>query len=164
MTDMIPQREFDNLYDTAATDENRNVMNREEGRTGPDLVVNSNYQNRASRRSSRYDSVEFTETSASYMDPLEDEDLLSGNTTPTVVGYYDGLEDYESRVYDPMNDMVIGRVPSPDTVKTPDLGKLPKSAFGLPDFFKNPVDLFVSCILLAGVIILEIIGLVALFA
>lgn len=161
---MIPQREFDNMYDTAATDENRNVLNREEGRTGPDLVVSTNYENRAARRSARYDSVEFTDTSASYMEPLEDEELLSGKSEPTVVGYYDGLGDYESRVYDPMNDTYIGTVPSPDKVNVPDLGKLPKQAFGLPDFFKNPVDLFVSCILLAGIIILEIIGLIAVFA
>ena len=160
---MIPQREFDNLYDSAATDENRNVMNRDDRRPGPDLIVSPNYENRAERRSSRYDSVEFTDTSASYMEPLEDEELLAGKSTPTVVGYYDGLGDYESRVYDPMNDTVIGKVPSPDTIRRVDVGKLPKTAFGLPEFFKNPVDLFVSCVLLIGIIILEIIGLIALF-
>jgi hypothetical protein len=65
-------------------------------------------------------------------------------------------------VYDPSCDKLtgIGGIRDDSNV---DIGKLPKDAYGTPDFFKDPVTLTVSVLALASVVILEIIALIAIF-
>ncbi len=160
---MIPQYDFDRLYDSASTDQDRNVMNQGEMPDDTGFVMSMGNGPKTKQRIGRYDRVEFTDGSADYMTPLEDEDLLSGRVTPSVAGYYDTASEYDPKVYDPMNDTVIGEFTDPSVLTPGDIGKIPKDAFGHPDFFKDPVTLTIASAVLAAVIVLEIIVLFALF-
>ncbi|MBQ1894745.1 MAG: hypothetical protein II167_03530 [Clostridiales bacterium] len=153
---MIPQ--YDDMFDTAATDIDRNVMNREENPVG--LVVSSE-DRRAEARSSRYDSIEFTDSSAAFFEPIEDEELLAGKVKPTVTAYYDTGYDGTPNVYNPSDDKLGERVKLRNN--EPAVGKLPPEAYGKPDFFRNSFDLGIASVILIAVVILEIIGLIALF-
>ena len=157
---MIPKYDFDNSYDRQQTDIDRKVMNKTDAAERAGVVIITDQ--RADAGSSRYGSVEFTDESAKFLEPLEDEDLISGKVKPTVAGYYDTGYSGVPNVYDPSEDKTtgIGVIREPAAV---DLGKLPKDAYGLPDFFKNPVDLTISIVALSALIIIEIIGLIAVF-
>ncbi|SEW07613.1 hypothetical protein SAMN05216413_1103 [Ruminococcaceae bacterium KH2T8] len=159
---MIPKYDFDNSYDRQQTDIDRKVMNKTDAAERAGVVIITDQNRRAGARSSRYGSVEFTDDSARFLEPLEDEDLISGKVKPTVAGYYDTGYSGVPNVYDPSADRTtgIGNINEPKAI---DLGKLPKDAYGLPDFFKNPVDLTISIVALSALIIIEIIGLIAVF-
>lgn len=153
---MIPQ--YDDMFDTEATNIDRNVMNRGEAPAG--FVVSSDDQRRAQARSSRYDSVEFTDSSANFYQPFEDQELLSGQVKPTVTGYYDTGYNGQPQVYDPSED-TFGehvRLKNPG----PSVGKIPREAYGKPGFFRNTFDLLIASMILMSVIMLEIIGLILL--
>ena len=149
---------YDDMFDTLATDVDRNVMN--EGEKPSDFVVTTNYEKRAEARSSRYDSAKFTDTSAKFWDPIEDEDLLSGVTKPTVLGYYDTDYDGTPNYYNPSLDKVSSRATPNEPMA---IGKMPKEAYGKPEFFENSFDLGIASIILVAIVILEIICLVGIF-
>lgn len=153
---MIPK--FNDDFLSAETDLNRNVMN--EGETPSNFIVSTNYEKRQAARSSKYDSVEFTGSSANFLDPIEDEDLLSGVTKPTVQGYYDTGYDGTPNFYNPSEDKVSTMATPP---REQSLGKMPKEAYGKPAFFENSFDLGVASVILIAIVVLEIIGLVAIF-
>ena len=159
---MIPKYDFDNSYDRQQTDIDRNVMNSTDAAEKAGVIIVTDQNKRADARSSRYSSVEFTDDSARFYEPIEDEDLLSGNVKPTVAGYYDTGYSGVPNVYDPSTDKMtgIGVIREENNV---DIGKLPKDAYGTPEFFKDPFTLTVSILALASVVILEIIAMVAIF-
>ncbi len=152
---MIPQ--YDDIFDTAATDIDRNVMNQEETPAG--FAMSSDGARRTRTRSSRYDSVEFTDTSADFYRPIEDEDVISGKVKPTVVGYYDTDYDGSPNIYNPSEDTFGASVRLNNS--EPVVGKLPREAYGKPEFFLNTFDLAIASVILIAVIVLEIIGLIA---
>ena len=157
---MIPKYDFDNSYDRQQTDIDRNVLNSTDAAEKAGVIIVTDQNKRADARSSRYSSVEFTDDSARFYEPIEDEDLLAGNVKPTVAGYYDTGYSGVPNVYDPSSDKLTGVGVIRDTFGA-DIGKLPKDAYGTPDFFKDPVTLTVSIMALASVIVLEIIALIA---
>jgi len=159
---MIPKYDFDNSYDRQQTDIDRKVMNKTDAAERAGVVIVTDQHRRADARSSRYGSVEFTDDSAEFYEPIEDEELLSGKVKPTIAGYYDTGYSGIPNVYDPSLDKTTGIGVIKNEVNN-DIGKLPKDAYGIPDFFKNPVDLIISIIALSAFIIIEIIGLIALF-
>ncbi len=159
---MIPKYDFDNSYDRQQTDIDRNVLNSTDAAERAGVIIVTDQNKRADARSSRYGSVEFTDDSARFYEPIEDEDLLAGNVKPTVAGYYDTGYSGVPNVYDPSCDKLTGIGVIRDDSNV-DIGKLPKDAYGTPDFFKDPVTLTVSVLALASVVILEIIALIAIF-
>ena len=159
---MIPKYDFDNSYDRQQTDIDRKVMNKTDAAERAGVVIITDQNRRADARSSRYGSVEFTDESVAFLEPIEDEDLLTGKVKPTVAGYYDTGYSGVPNIYDPSEDRTSGIGVIKQTEKI-DMGKLPSDAYGLPDFFKNPVDLTISIIALSALIIIEIIGLIAVF-
>ncbi|MBQ4271294.1 MAG: hypothetical protein II718_05670 [Clostridiales bacterium] len=160
---MIPQYNFDNSYDKLSTDIDRKVLN-----TGPmnektGFVIRTEEDKRADARSGRYSSVEFTDESVSYVEPFEDEELLSGKVTPTVAGYYDTGYDGRPKVYDPSSDnleaLSLNRSRDIDPIRK-DIGKIPKEAYGTPELFKDPLSLVIGCVIASLLIIVEIIALI----
>lgn len=157
---MIPQYDFDNSYDVDKTSLDRNVLNTRDMNDKTGFVVKTDEAKRAAARSSRYESVEFTDESVDFIDPFEDEELLNGKVKPTVAGYYDTGYDGSPNVYNPSEDKMMGKGSvsfHKDQQNNPE--PMPKEAYGSPDFFKNPVDLTIASIALAIVVVLEIIGL-----
>lgn len=159
---MIPKYDFDNSYDRQQTDIDRKVMNKTDAAERAGVVIITDQNRRADARSSRYGSVEFTGDSAAFYGPIEDEELLAGKVKPSVAGYYDTGYSGVPNVYDPALDKTtgIGVIREPEKV---DLGKIPDEAYGLPEFFKNPIDLAIAIVALSALIIIEIIGLIAVF-
>ncbi len=159
---MIPKYDFDNSYDRQQTDIDRNVLNSTDAAEKAGVIIVTDQSKRADARSSRYSSVEFTDDSARFYEPIEDEDLIAGNVKPTVAGYYDTGYSGEPNVYDPSCDKLTGVGVIKDQSDN-SIGKLPKDAYGTPDFFKDPITLTLSIMALASVAVLEIIALIAIF-
>ncbi len=156
---MIPKYDFDNSYDRQQTDINRNVLNSTDAAERAGVIIVTDQNKRADARSSRYSSVEFTDESARFYEPIEDEELLSGNVKPTVAGYYDTGYSGVPNVYDPSSDKLTGIGVIKEAEAS--IGKLPKEAYATPEFFKDPVTLTVAILTLASVAVLEIIALIA---
>ena len=156
---MIPQYNFENSYDKMSTDPDRNVLNTSQMKEETGFVISTQDNTRYDKRSSDYGSVEFTDGSASYVEPFEDEELLSGKVKPTVAGYYDTGYDGQPNIYDPSNDSLAAQSRYIDPVKN-DIGKMPKEAYGMPELFKDPVSLLVGSVIAGAIIIIEIIALV----
>ena len=76
---MIPKYDFDNSYDVDNTSLDRNVLNTKDMREDTGFIVKTDEAKRAAARSSRYDSVEFTNGSVDFTEPFEDEELLNIN-------------------------------------------------------------------------------------
>ena len=161
---MIPKYDFDNSYDRQQTDIDRNVLNSTDAAEKACVIIVTDQSKRADARSSRYSSVEFTDDSARFYEPIEDEDLIAGNVKPTVAGYYDTGYSGEPNVYDPSKDHTGDVKPATDSFdRTSQMGVLTKDSFATPEFFRNPVDLAIGCVVFGLVIILEIIGLIIVF-
>lgn len=152
---MIPQYDFDNSFDNEQTSLNRNVLNQKEMNEKTGFVVRTDEARRAAARSSRYDSVEFTEESVDFIEPFEDEELISGNVKPSVAGYYNTGYDGAPNVYNPSQDKMIGKGSVSFEKAEPSADPLPREAYGSPEFFKNPVDLTIANIALGVFVILE---------
>ncbi|MBR1796929.1 MAG: hypothetical protein IJ757_02810 [Clostridiales bacterium] len=144
-------------------DPERNVLNTKDPDEKIGFVIKTDEQKRKIMRSSRYESVEFTDTSLSYGDPFEDEVLLSGQVEPQVAAVYDTGYDGKPNIYDPSKDHTSSIPQSDFFDRTLEMGALTKESFATPAFFQNPVDLLIGCIVFGLVIILEIIGLIILF-
>ncbi len=166
---MHSQFDFDKLVDTESLNSDRKVLNKSEDSGVPGLVFNTDrrpiMKNQTSVSDAGKSSVEFTGESSSFMEPLEDLDLISGRTRPTVVGT--GMEvpvDFskDHKIYDPSLDRTtgFGQVELGD-VNRKTGEKFTKESFGLPDFYTNPVDLIIASVILVAVITIEIIGIIA---
>lgn len=154
---MIPKYDFDNSYDIDQTSLDRNVLNTKDMNEKTGFIVKTDEAKRAAARSSRYESVEFTERSVDFTEPFEDEELLSGRVKPTVAGYYNTGYDGSPNVYNPTHDKMTGRGNVSFAKKEASSEPLPKEAYGSPEFFKNPVDLTIACVALAVFVIVELI-------
>ena len=145
-------------------DPERNVLNTQDPDENTGFVIKTDEQKRKLMRSARYESVEFTETSISYNEPYEDEAVISGQVKPEVTAVYDTGYDGTPNVYDPSKDHTSDVKPTGDSFdRTSQMGVLTKDSFGTPEFFRNPVDLAIGCVIFGLVIILEIIGLIIVF-
>lgn len=165
---MIPKFDFDNSNDSEQLNPDRNVLNSREPDEHIGLVVKADKSPDFDPRSSHYDSVVFSENSLNFSEAFEDEDLIRGNTKPTVVGYCESGHDGKANIYDPFEDKLLGcgrvDIENPDdSVKRkgerlyggePDI---PKEAYGSSRFFKNSTDLLIACIALGTIILLEMI-------
>lgn len=144
-------------------DPERNVLNTKDPDENTGFVIKTDENKRKLMRSARYESVEFTDTSIAYNEPFEDEALISGQVKPEVAAVYDTGYDGKPNVYDPSKDHVseVKTVDSFD--RTSQMGLLTKESFATPEFFKNPVDLMIGCVVFGLIIILEIVGLIIVF-
>ena len=155
---MIPKYDFDNSYDVDNTSLDRNVLNTKDMREDTGFIVKTDEAKRAAARSSRYDSVEFTNGSVDFTEPFEDEELLSGRVKPTVAGYYNTGYNGSPNVYNPTEDKLTGKgVVSLNAKKETNAEPLPKEAFGSPAFFKNPIDLTIASVALGILVVVELI-------
>jgi hypothetical protein len=145
-------------------DPERNVLNTQDPDENTGFVIKTDEQKRKLMRSARYESVEFTDTSISYNEPYEDEAVISGQVKPEVTAVYDTGYDGKPNVYDPSKDHTSDVKPATDSFdRTSQMGVLTKDSFATPEFFRNPVDLAIGCVVFGLVIILEIIGLIIVF-
>ncbi|MCR5592936.1 MAG: hypothetical protein K6F79_04210 [Saccharofermentans sp.] len=141
-------------------DPDRNVLNTREPDDKNGFIIKTDENKRKLMRSSRYESVEFTDTSLDYAGTFEDEALISGQVRPEVTAHYNTGYDGKPNVYDPSRDSVIPMVSSDSFDRTSTMGALTKESFSLPRFFTNPVDLIIGSVILTALIVLEIIGLI----
>ncbi|MBR5387056.1 MAG: hypothetical protein IK142_05685 [Clostridiales bacterium] len=144
-------------------DPERNVLNTKDPDDNTGFVIKTDENKRKLMRSSRYESVEFTDTSISYNEPFEDEALISGQVKPEVAAVYDTGYDGKPNVYDPSKDHVSEIKHGDSFDKTSSMGILTKESFSTPEFFKRPVDLIIGCVIFGLIIILEIVGLIIVF-
>lgn len=154
---MIPKYDFDNSYDIDNTSLDRNVLNTTDMNEATGFVVKTDEAKRAAARSSRYDSVEFTDRSVDFTNPFEDEELLSGRVKPTVAGYYNTGYNGMPNVYNPTEDKLTGKGVVSLGKKEKNTEPLPKEAYGSPAFFKNPVDLTIASVALGILVVVELI-------
>ena len=165
---MHSQFDFDSTLDSESLNTDRNVLNKSDSSV-EGLIFHSGgsalKKNQTSVSDGGISSIEFTDSSSTFYEPLEDMDLLTGKTKPTVVGT--GISepvDYsaEHKIYDPSVDATtgIGHIDFDSTNRKTD-HKFTKESFGLPNFYTNPVDLIIASLILILVIVIEIIGLVA---
>lgn len=152
---MIPKYDFDNSYDVDNTSLDRNVLNQRDINEQTGFVVKTDEAKRAAARSSRYESVEFTDESVDFTETFEDEELLSGRVKPTVAGYYNTGYNGVPNVYNPTEDKMTGKGQVSFDKKEASSEPLPKEAYGSPAFFKNPVDLTIASIALGIFIVVE---------
>lgn len=141
-------------------DPERNVLNTQDPDDKNGFIIRTDENKRKLMRSSRYESVEFTDTSLDYAGTFEDEALISGQVRPSVTARYDTGYDGKPRVYDPSKESVIPMVRSDSFDRTSTMGILTKESFSLPRFMTNPVDLIIGSVVFGALIILEIIGLI----
>ncbi len=144
-------------------DPDRNVLNTKDPDDKTGFVIKTDENKRKLMRSSRYESVEFAESSLSYGDAYEDEALLSGQVNPKVSAVYDTGYDGKPNIYDPSKDTVKEIRTTDSFDRTSEMGVLTKDSFSTPEFFNNPVDLIIGCVICVLFIILEIVGLVIIF-
>lgn len=144
-------------------DPDRKVLNTSDLSEKEDFVIKTDEQKRKIARSSRYESVEFTDESIDFSKPFEDEALLNGLVKPTVSAVYDTGYDGRPNIYDPAKDLgkTLNHTDSFD--KTSQMGPLTGASFSTPKFFKSKVDMIIGCVILSLIIVLEIIALVFLF-
>lgn len=141
-------------------DPDRKVLNTSDLSEKEDFVIKTDEQKRKLARSSRYESVEFTDESIDFSQPFEDEDLISGLVRPTVSAVYDTGYDGKPNVYDPSKDEVKHMNHSDSFDKTSQMGPLTGASFSTPNFFKSKTDMIIGCVLALLIIILEVIALV----
>ena len=144
-------------------DPDRNVLNGKEPDERTGFVVRTDEEKRRQMRSSRYESVEFTDSSVDFRGVFEDEALISGQVKPEVAAVYDTGYDGRPVIYDPSKDEEITAssfISSDSFDRTSEMGQLTGESFSTPDFFRNPTDLLIGCIIFGLILILEIAGLI----
>lgn len=141
-------------------DPNRKVLNTSDLSDREDFIIKTDEQKRKLARSSRYESVEFTDDSIDFSKPFEDEALLSGNVKPTVSAVYDTGYDGKPNIYNPSKELVKENRHSDSFDRTKEMGPLTGESFSTPNFFKDRTDMTIGCIIFGLIILLEIIALV----
>ena len=145
-------------------DPERNVLNTKDPDDKIGFVIKTDEEKRRQMRSSRYESVEFTDSSLDYAAAFEDEALISGQVQPHVSAVYDTGYDGKPNIYDPSKDHVSSQKHGSDSFdRTSSMGVLTRESFATPAFFTSKVDLIIGCVVFGLLIILEIIGLIILF-
>jgi len=150
---------------SAAYDMNpdREVLNKPDISDREDLIVKTDENKRRIARSSRYESVEFTDESVDFSQPFEDEALISGQVKPTVSAVYDTGYDGKPNFYDPDKEYEEICYTGDSFDRTQDMGPLQSESYATPEFFKNPVDLIIGSAVAFLVIVLEIIAFFIVF-
>jgi len=144
-------------------DPDRKVLNTSDLSEKEDFVIKTDEQKRKLARSSRYESVEFTDESIDYSGAFEDEALINGLVKPTVSAVYDTGYDGKPNVYDPSKDFVKETSHSDSFDRTSQMGPLSNDSFSTPNFFRSSTDMIIGCVIAGLVIVLELIALVILF-
>lgn len=144
-------------------DPDRKVLNTSDLSEKEDFVIKTDEQKRRLARSSRYESVVFTDESIDFSNPFEDEALINGLTKPTVSAVYDTGYDGKPNVYDPSKDYVKATSHTDSFDRTSQMGPLTGDSFSTPGFFKSRTDMIIGCVIAGLIILLEIIAFIIVF-
>lgn len=165
---MNSKYDFDSVFEDENLNNDRNVLNKSDDDALPGLVFNDSkgsfIKGKTSVVEGGFSGVEFTDASTTFYEPLEDLDLISGRTKPSVVGSLNEPKDYslEHKIYDPSKDATTGfGYVNLNSMNEKTGDKFTKESFGLPDFYTNPIDLIIASLILLALIVIEIIGLIA---